>query len=165
MYQLTSLSPLVQVSVTYETADEEDTKTKDTSSSVCDMCGKTYKAKTLLYKHKLIHQAVDLPCELCQKTCKSKTKLRDHIKRVHGDRVTCNKCQKAFSQRTKWEYKSWMLMKTKHQYVKSVSIALALVLPRRSILGLPLRRLHIEEWERPWKYYWPNSGSPSQCSE
>ena len=98
---------------------------------------------------KLIHQAV------CQKTYKSKTKLRDHIKRVHGDRVTCNKCQKTFSQRTAWEYTSCMLMKTKHQYVKSVSIALVILTSNCMKSLVKLRRLHIEEWEilltKQWK--------------
>ena len=71
-----------------ETAEEVDIKRNETSPSVCDVCGNTYNSRSLLYKHKLIHQAINIPCELCQKIYNTKTKLRDHMKRVHGDRVS-----------------------------------------------------------------------------
>ena len=72
-------------------------KSNVTSPSVCDVCGKTYSSRSLLYKHQLTHETMNIPCEQCQKICDTKTKLRDHVKRVHGDRVSCNTCQKSFS--------------------------------------------------------------------
>ena len=80
-----------------ETAVEVDIKRNVTSPSVCDVCGKTYNSRGLLYKHKLTHETINIPCEQCQKICNTKKKLRDHVKRVHGDRVSCNTCQKSFS--------------------------------------------------------------------
>ena len=80
-----------------ETAVEVDIKRNVTSPSVCDVCGKTYNSRGLLYKHKLTHETINIPSEQCQKICNTKKKLRDHVKRVHGDRVSCNTCQKSFS--------------------------------------------------------------------
>ena len=80
-----------------ETREEVDIKKNVTSPLVCDECGKTYNSRSLLYKHQLTHETMNIPCEQCQKICDTKTKLMDHVKRVHGDRVSCNTCQKSFS--------------------------------------------------------------------
>ena len=64
----------------------DETKLEKEASLVCDSCGKTSQSKSLLYKHRLTHQKLDLPCKLCSKICTTKKNLREHIINVHGER-------------------------------------------------------------------------------
>ena len=80
-----------------ETIHVDETKLKKEASLVCDSCGKISQSKSLLYKHRLTHQKLDLPCKLCSKICTTKKNLREHIINVHGERMQCTKCKKSFS--------------------------------------------------------------------
>ena len=84
-----------------ETIHVDETKLVKEACLVCDSCGKISQSKSLLYKHRLTHQKLDLPCKLCSKICTTKKNLREHIINVHGQLFTdkCELCGKFFIQR------------------------------------------------------------------
>ena len=68
----------------------------------CESCDKTFKTKSNLYSHSVVHQK-DSPrffCEECGKVFKHRTSLTSHKRWHQGEKpYKCNFCSKAFNQK------------------------------------------------------------------
>ena len=81
------------------------TEERDTST-VCDHCGKKFRANSLLVRHvKGVHEKVKLQCDLCGKLFTQNAHLKDHVEEVHKDnqdkQYICEHCCKAFAVKSK----------------------------------------------------------------
>ena len=63
----------------------------------CNVCGKQFKRKDLLTKHKKIHAEAKFVCEICGKRFKSSSNKNCHEKQVHSTvRYPCDACGKIY---------------------------------------------------------------------
>ena len=71
-------------------------------ANTCDVCGKTFKFKSIMKKHKeTVHrdgEAPTMPCEICGKLYKGENCLKEHCVAVHNSpgRFKCSECGKEF---------------------------------------------------------------------
>ena len=61
----------------------------------CNVCGKQFKIRDLLTKHKKIHAEAKYVCKICGKRFKSSNNKKCHEKQVHSTvRYLCDACGK-----------------------------------------------------------------------
>uniref|UniRef100_A0A1A9Z869 C2H2-type domain-containing protein n=1 Tax=Glossina pallidipes TaxID=7398 RepID=A0A1A9Z869_GLOPL len=75
----------------------------DTKKYQCDKCGLCFSQTTVLYNHKLQHEAEEKPlrCEICNQIFKTKRTFRHHriTHRVDRPRYSCDYCGKTFTEK------------------------------------------------------------------
>ncbi|KAM7363783.1 serendipity locus protein delta-like [Cochliomyia hominivorax] len=75
----------------------------DTKKYQCDKCGLCFSQTTVLYNHKLQHEAEEKPlrCEICNQIFKTKRTFRHHMVTHQADRprYSCEFCGKTFTEK------------------------------------------------------------------
>lgn len=75
----------------------------DTKKYQCDKCGLCFSQTTVLYNHKLQHEAEEKPlrCEICNQIFKTKRTFRHHMVTHRADRprYSCEYCGKTFTEK------------------------------------------------------------------
>ncbi|XP_023293524.2 serendipity locus protein delta-like [Lucilia cuprina] len=75
----------------------------DTKKYQCDKCGLCFSQTTVLYNHKLQHEAEEKPlrCEICNQIFKTKRTFRHHMVTHRADRprYSCEFCFKTFTEK------------------------------------------------------------------
>lgn len=75
----------------------------DTKKYQCDKCGLCFSQTTVLYNHKLQHEAEEKPlrCEICNQIFKTKRTFRHHMVTHRADRprYSCEFCGKTFTEK------------------------------------------------------------------
>ncbi|XP_073819864.1 uncharacterized protein [Musca autumnalis] len=75
----------------------------DTKKYQCDKCGLVFSQTTVLYNHKLQHEAEERPlrCEICNQIFKTKRTFRHHMVTHRADRprYSCEYCGKTFTEK------------------------------------------------------------------
>ncbi|XP_005188351.2 serendipity locus protein delta [Musca domestica] len=75
----------------------------DTKKYQCDKCGLVFSQTTVLYNHKLQHEAEEKPlrCEICNQIFKTKRTFRHHMVTHRADRprYSCEYCGKTFTEK------------------------------------------------------------------
>lgn len=75
----------------------------DTKKYQCDKCGLCFSQTTVLYNHKLQHEAEETPlrCEICNQIFKTKRTFRHHMVTHQADRprYSCEYCGKTFTEK------------------------------------------------------------------
>lgn len=75
----------------------------DSKKYQCDKCGLCFSQTTVLYNHKLQHEAEENPleCEICHQMFKTKRTYRNHMNTHKPDRqrFSCEYCQKTFTEK------------------------------------------------------------------
>lgn len=75
----------------------------DTKKYQCDKCGLCFSQTTVLYNHKLQHEAEEKPlrCDICNQIFKTKRTFRHHMVTHRADRprYSCEHCGKTFTEK------------------------------------------------------------------